>query len=282
MSTVHAVRCKGCGGTVAMTPGQTLPSCLFCGSDAAQLQPYDAEDVEPPEGFLPFEVDETAADSAFREFCSGSFWYPGDLRNSTLSLRPLLLPAWAWSGRLETHWAGLVSAHSPSGKRPVSGVDDCEFSQILIPASTSLRLQELSALGAYDESGLTFSGLDDLPSPHEISQMTRSAAQAQAEQEMERRHAQSLRSSVGAVELNTSCVSLELSGRPVLLPVWIGAFRYGDRTYRILVNGQSAVLYGKAPISWWRIAGAALAVVGGLGLVLLMLSVCAGGVAAAP
>ena len=281
MTTVAAVRCQGCGGTVANKPGEPMPRCLFCGSDAAQLTPFQAEHIEAPEGFLPFAVTEPEADDAFRTFCEGSFWYPSDLRDSTLTLRPLLLPAWAYSGQLETHWAGLVSASSPSGKRPVSGLDTHAFHQILIPASTSLRLSELVALGSYDESALTGTDGEGLPAPHELSEMTRSAAHARAEAEMERRHGAWIRQQIGAISLNTSSVSQEMTGRPVLLPVWIGAFQYNDKTYRILVNGQSGVLHGDAPISVWRVLGAVLAVGLGLAVTAALVLACAGGVAAA-
>ena len=281
MTSVPAVRCDGCGGTVVVEPGQAMPRCLFCGSDAASLVPFTAEDVEEPEGFLPFAVDEAAADQAFRTFCGGSFWYPGDLKNASLSLRPLLLPAWAWSGRLETHWAGLVSARSPSGKRPVSGMDVCAFEQVLVPSSTSLRLAELTALGPYDDAPMQPVGSGSLPAPHELSEMTRSAAQGRAEAEMERRHRAQIAVDSGTTGLNVSSVSDALVGRPVLLPVWIGAFQYGDRTYRILVNGQTAVLHGDAPISVWRVLGVVLAVVAGLGAVVLALGLCAGGAAVA-
>lgn len=281
MISVPAVRCDGCGGTVVVEPGQAMPRCLFCGSDAASLVPFTAEDVEEPEGFLPFAVDEASADQAFRTFCGGSFWYPGDLKSASLSLRPLLLPAWAWSGRLETHWAGLVSARSPSGKRPISGMDVCAFEQVLVPASTSLRLAELTALGPYDDAPMQAVAADSLPAPHELSEMTRSAAQGRAEAEMERRHRAQIAVDSGTTGLNVASVSDALEGRPVLLPVWIGAFQYGDRTYRILVNGQTAVLHGEAPISMWRVLGVVLAVLAGLGAVVLAMGLCAGGAAVA-
>jgi hypothetical protein len=45
----------------------------------------------------------------------------------------------------------------------------------------------------------------------------------------------------------------------LLLPVWIGAYRYGGKPYRVLVNGQSGEVEGDRPWSAWKIAAAVLA-----------------------
>jgi len=51
-------------------------------------------------------------------------------------------------------------------------------------------------------------------------------------------------------------VNTRLSGvtfKHVLLPVWIAAFRYHDKVFRFLVNGQTGKVTGKAPLSWFKI-----------------------------
>ena len=45
-----------------------------------------------------------------------------------------------------------------------------------------------------------------------------------------------------------------LTGEPVLLPVWIMAYRYKDQVYRFLVNGQTGQCTGTAPTSYRKIA----------------------------
>lgn len=277
MSTWTAVVCRGCGGAVASKPGGSMPRCLFCGADA--LEPFEPEAVEQPEGWVPFAVDDAAAQAAFRKFAGSSFWYPGDLRDARLELKRLLLPAWSWSGRLETHWTALVSASTASGKRPVGGADVERFDQILVPASKSLRQAELRALGAYDEAALR-SWSDEPDAPREVSELTRTVARGRAVDEMTQRHRAALTAANGALKLKASSVETELEGRPVCVPVWIGAYRYGDRVYRVLVNGQSGTLVGEAPISWWRVAGAILATLFVLGTLATLVSLCAGGGAA--
>jgi hypothetical protein len=44
-----------------------------------------------------------------------------------------------------------------------------------------------------------------------------------------------------------------MSSEPVLLPVWIMAYRFREKLYRFLVNGQSGRSTGEAPLSWTKI-----------------------------
>jgi hypothetical protein len=55
----------------------------------------------------------------------------------------------------------------------------------------------------------------------------------------------------------------------VLLPVWLAAYRYRDRTFRFVVNARTGEVQGERPWSWVKIA---LAVLAGLALLLLVIS----------
>jgi len=46
----------------------------------------------------------------------------------------------------------------------------------------------------------------------------------------------------------------------LLLPVFIASYRYGDKCYRFLINGQSGKVSGEAPLSWWKIGGLILGI----------------------
>ncbi|MEQ1502528.1 MAG: hypothetical protein ABMB14_09860 [Myxococcota bacterium] len=271
---LSAVRCSQCGGTVRIVPGARMATCLFCDAPAAALVPtVEPEGIEPPIGAIPFAVDEGAARAAFVKFAGSSFWYPNDLRSASLELRRLLLPAWAWSGDVETHWTGLVSAGTRSGKRPVAGAESTHFDQILVPASRTLRRSELTALGRYDESTLGGFDPDRSEVPIELSETTRSAARTEAHAEMLVRHRAAIQGQHTLTTIRASSLATALDGKPVLVPVYIGAYRYGDRTFRVLVNGQTGRLVGDAPFSWWKVAAIALAVVA----VLTAVALCVGG-----
>lgn len=278
---MRAVRCASCGGTVRMVAGEELPSCVFCGAPAAELAPTEAaEGLEQPGAHLPFAIAEEEARARFERFAGSSFWYPSDLRRARLRLRRLYVPAWAWSGDLETHWTGLARAATRSGKAPVAGVARASFPQILVPASGAIRLAEMTALGAWDETRLQPFDPAASDAPMELSEVTRSAARAEATREMERRESARLSAAHRLVQLKTSCLATGLAGRPVLVPIHIGAYRYGKRTFRVLVNGQDGTFVGDAPISPWKVLAAIVLAVSVVGAAALAVSVC-GGIGAA-
>ena len=56
-----------------------------------------------------------------------------------------------------------------------------------------------------------------------------------------------------------------------LLPVWSAAFRYQQKTYRLVINGRTGKVQGERPYSYWKIAFAIIfggIAVGGLLIVL--------------
>ena len=61
--------------------------------------------------------------------------------------------------------------------------------------------------------------------------------------------------------LNVDTAFSQMLFRHVLLPLWIAAYQYNNRTNRFLVNGQTGEVQGEAPLSGWKIAFAVLAVI---------------------
>jgi len=277
MGELTAIHCAACGGTVRLAPGKSVPACMFCGADAADLAPAEEpEGIEEPEGALPFQVDEAGAREAFLAFAGSSRWYPNDLSQAKVELRALWFPAWAWSGQVETHWTGLVTSSSASGKRPVSGEETVSVPQVLVPSSSALKRHELNQLGPFAEEHLA-----PLPDDHdvaiELSELTRSMARTQAHAAMCQRHASGISSSNGLTQIKPSSLVTELTGRPVLLPVWIGAYRYRNTPYRILIHGQTGHLVGDAPISIYKVVLAVVVVAAVVGAIGLAIMACMGG-----
>ncbi len=259
-----AVTCESCGGSVATRPGQRAPTCLFCGAEKLIEEPAP-EDVEHPEKFVPFAVDDGKAQELFRAWSGKKFWAPGEIRRAALDLNALLLPAWTWAGSVETHWAAIVRGATRSGKRPASGQDSYRVDGMLVPASKTLRRQELSDISPYHTGDEQPFVPDEAAAPYELGSLTRSAATHAAQDELAALHRSEIQSRISASRLSTSCLYHGLEGRPVLLPVWIGAYRVKEKLYRVVLNGQTGELTGKAPISWLKILAAAAIILGAIG-----------------
>jgi hypothetical protein len=269
VSSLIALTCQACGGAVALKAGQRVPACLFCGSKAIE-EAEVPEEVEGPETLIPFQLDDSEAKAAFRVFASSSIWYPGDLRRANLELHRILLPAWTWSAQIETHWAALVSAASRSGKKPRTGRDTDRVDGVLVESSSAVSRAELSGIAPYSGEAERPFDPDQVDDPYELGRLTRSAATSAARTRIKEMHRAQLQSRHGASKLNAASLVRELVGKPLLLPIYIGAYRRKETLYRVVINGQTGRLHGKAPLSWLRI-GAAVAL--GLGFVAFILLV---------
>lgn len=255
-----AINCESCGGSVAMRAGERVPKCLFCGSTTLLVE-EPPEGVEPPETYVPFVLSESDAQAAFRVWSLKRFWAPSAIRQARLELNDLLLPAWLWSGTVESHWSALVSAGTRSGKRPHSGSETLRVQGLLVLASQTLRRAELADISPFDASTNQPFDTGEATLPYELGSLTRRAATAAAQADMRASHKAQIRGEIGALRLSTSCLYSDLQGRPLLLPVWIGAYRVGEQMYRVVLNGQSGALTGTSPVSWVKLVIAIGAVV---------------------
>ncbi len=262
---LQAVSCQSCGGAVAMPAGAPHPRCLFCGSEAVVSSPV--EEIEVPKTFLPFELAPDGAAEAFREKAQASIWYPGDLRDSRVELEQLLLPAWVWSGLVETHWAALVPAGTRSGKRPRTGSDSKKVSGVLVPSSSAISRGELDAIAPFTGENAFLFRAEQAVAPFELGKLTRSAARRSACEALASQHRAELARGAGAVKFAGSHLFRDLDGYPVLLPVYVGAYRHRGKLHRIVLNGQNGTITGTFPRSWLRIGCAVL----GAGFILTML-----------
>ncbi len=53
----------------------------------------------------------------------------------------------------------------------------------------------------------------------------------------------------------------EIKFKHVLLPVWVSAYRFRNKTYRFLVNGQTGEVAGESPLSWQKVTWLVVAII---------------------
>ncbi|HLT37057.1 MAG TPA: hypothetical protein VK034_12250, partial [Enhygromyxa sp.] len=215
--------------------------------------------------YLPFSVTAESADRRFRAWARKSWFRAKGLDAVEIGLRPMLLPAWRFHGRLETHWAGLRAARTRSGKAPIAGFEHRELIH-MVPASAGLTQDELLALLPFDEAAARpWSSFDSTTAESdpiwEPPALTRRGARTWAHRGLASAHARRLARDHALLRCRVSAVVEERDVRLLLVPIYIGVFRYRDRPWRFLVNGQTGELVGDAPVNRLAILAVALLVV---------------------
>ena len=276
----HNFECSGCGASMSFDAGAAGLRCPFCGS-VDMRQKEDAR-VLSPERVVPFRLRREEATAAMRRWLGRGFWRPGDLaqRAAVVEMTAVYVPYWVFRAQTHTYWTGDTN-QTPPGARgdwfPLSGEHRGNYSGLLIGASGALTAQETSEIAPFDLATAVAPEEVDLENVTvEQFSIPRKYARPLARQGLEAGEAQACQRAYVPGKARNVHVNVrieQMAGEPVLLPVWIMAYRFRDRVFRFLVNGQSGKAAGQAPTSLAKVAVAvAVAVVGAAALVAL----CAG------
>jgi hypothetical protein len=269
----HNFECQGCGASMSYDASAQTLRCPFCGSE--KLSEQKDVKVLRPKWVVPFAIDQQAALTNMRQWMGGSFWRPGDLAQAAqvTKLTQVYVPYWVFAARVYTYWTADTS-QTPPGARgdwfPLAGQNQGSYSGLLVGASSVLTPAETGALAPFDLTAAVPPEQVDLENiVYEQFRVQRKYARPLAQAGLEDLERQLCHKYVPANCRNMKVnVRVEgLTGEPVLLPIFVMAYRYKDQVHRFLVNGQTGKCTGTAPVSYRKIAavvGIVIAVVVGI------------------
>lgn len=285
VETTHNFACGGCGASMSYDADAQTLRCPFCGSERLEKQ-ADAKTLAPRR-VAPFVVSQSQAQAVLRKALGSGFWRPSDLSQAAVvtKMSAVYVPYWVFRANTHTYWTA-DSSHTPMGARgdwyPLTGEHRASYQGILVGASGALTANETAAICPFDLATATPPEEIDLSGAIvEQFRVQRKYARVQARSGLEEMERQACTRYVPGRARNVQ-VNLRLEGlssEPMLLPVWVMAYRYKGKLYRFLLNGQSGKAHGEAPFSWAKllmVLGIAAAVVIGV----LLLIGLAGGLAA--
>lgn len=301
-SAVHderiVVHCRTCGANVSMADSITSDACAFCGS-AVVATNRSARFIRPW-GVLPFRVTKAQADESWRRWLRGLWFAPGHLRRNAVAhaMQGIYLPYWTYDTFVTTqyrgwrgvdYWVTQTYTTMVNGKPtvrtrrvrrtrwyPAAGVVKNDFDDVLVAASESLPRNALRAIEPWDlatvqpYSDAFLAGFraesyrTDLEQGFEIAKVR-----------MQDRIDASIRRAIGGDHQRISSRSStyeRITFKHILLPVWVAAYRYNDRVFRVIVNARTGRLTGERPWSGWKIAGAVAVVAAIVGIAILVLA----------
>ncbi|MEK6247874.1 MAG: hypothetical protein N2C12_06820 [Planctomycetales bacterium] len=279
-TSTHNFQCSGCGASMSYDASAGRLRCPFCGSE--NLEHVRDARVMAPHRVVPFVLDKQSAVDAMRQWLAKGFWRPKDLSEEALvvSMTEVYVPYWVFDATTHTYWTADTS-QTPAGARgdwyPISGDHHGSHVGLLVGASGALTPGETAAICPFNLSeGINPDSLDLDNVTIEQFSVPRKYARPLARQGIESLEAkvcdqQYVPGKSRNVQVNTRIEGL--SSEPVLLPVWMMAYRYKEKVYRFLVNGQTGKPTGTAPFSYKKLLVITGAVVAGIVLTLLLIGV---------
>jgi hypothetical protein len=252
------MRCQACGGAVVYDIKAEGAACMFCGATALAAAP-EQEVIPIPDAMLPMEIDGDRADNQYRVWARSSWWHPTKLRHLEIRLRPMMLPAWRFHSRVESHYTGLVHAATQSGKRPTSGREETDVWH-MVPASGGLSAGELLELQPFHEDRAVAWQPEQQHGPYEPPAVTERGARHEAHRTMAEYHRRAIARAHDLLLCKTSALIDDLDVKLHMVPIYIGAFRYRDRPWRFVINAQTGEVVGDAPIDRLKVFFVAISV----------------------
>ncbi|HLA85824.1 MAG TPA: hypothetical protein VJL29_13620 [Thermoguttaceae bacterium] len=264
----HNFECAGCGASMSFDARAGSLRCPFCG--CLDLKQEQDRKILSPNRVVPFRVSQADAEIKLRECLGRGFFRPEDLaqRAALVKMTPVYVPYWVFEAKTHTFWTADTS-DTPPGSRgdwyPLSGEHHGEHCGLLVGASGALTAAETGKLCPFDLTvGVTPAEVDLDNVTVEQFAVPRKYARPLAKAGLEQAEAETCEASYvpGRVRnVHVNVLVEALSSEPVLLPVWIMAYRYKDQIFRFLVNGQTGRATGAAPVSWLKIGMTALLVI---------------------
>ncbi len=272
----RSFECQTCGARVTFADGNIAKDCDFCGSQQI-LEAQARQNPIQPESLVPFQVDRNAATAKFKDWLGSSWFRPGDLGNAADmdALAGVYIPFWSFDAWVQSQWRAEAGYHYyetqtvvENGQKKQKQVQKTRwqnaqgqrrdfYDDFLVVASKGLPQKIAEKLKTFDTNHLRPFDASYLAGWHaEEYAIDIEGAWQRASERIESEQKKRCRDDVpGDTQrgLQARHEYGEKSYKHILLPLWIASYRYNDKVYRFLVNGQTGEVQGEAPTSLFKV-----------------------------
>lgn len=262
------VICKACGAESVYDALEISAVCPFCGSN--QVMEAADQNTMAPGGVVPFQVTDQKASELFRTWIRKKWFCPKLAKESAKAkhFKGVYLPYWTFDANTSSTYQGEFgrdSSHKEKDGReivettwyPVRGDYQANFDDELICASSNHNLYMLQQIEPYrtaenkvykPEYVAGFAAERYSLGVRDAWKLVRDNLKFRISSSIEmdicRKHnADHVRN------LRVDTVFRKMTYKYLLLPVWISSYKYKDKIYQFMVNGQTGKVSGKTPIS---------------------------------
>lgn len=266
--------CQNCGAQISLSVTALTATCPYCASNKV-IQRDALQDVLRPRFLVPFQIDDRRCSTISREWLGSSWMTPGNLEKIVriADFNPVYLPYWTFDSLASASWRAEVG-HTETDRyydhgskewktrtrvvwRWESGSVRVPFDDLLVAGTTKLSPLLLNRIKPFDLSQLAPYDAKFLAGMQaQAYDMPLDSAWENAREEMraETREACLGQASTSRVRNFSMILDFdEESWRYILLPVYVAAYRYRDRVYQVLVNGQTGAISGQRPVDWNKV-----------------------------
>jgi hypothetical protein len=202
-------------------------------------------------------LDKKTAIQNAREWLGKGIFVPDNLLHASreLRLRPAYYSCWVFDGTLEVSWSCEVAEGSGNNRHwvPRNGVYTQFFGEVLVSGVKSLSARDLASVEPYNLVEVEQFKPEYLAGwPTILYDRSLSDASLVARQKVMKQ----IRSQIqDRIEIGSDKRRVRTSGgkwsgmtfKHILLPLWVGRYRFRNKEFHVLVNGQTGEVGGEKP-----------------------------------
>lgn len=266
--------CAACGAVLVIEPGAGSATCPFCASSQVAIRdPHGAPGVRP-EALLPFTVAAGEARSRAAAWLGGGWFHPWDLAamGRVEAFTGVYVPFWLCSASVDAEWRAQVGhprqervwnpAEQRFDRRTVtdwrweSGRVRASWSDLPVCGTTRIAARRVAEVQRDTRLDALEPYAPELLAGFQAQACDRGLPEAREVARHELRERARAACQVSSSLVRGLAVTAELEDerwRHVLLPLWISAYRYGNDTFVVLVDGSTGRVVGRKPVVWRRV-----------------------------
>lgn len=262
---LRAYSCPSCSAELVCDETTAATSCPYCGNPT--IVPGQFSDMAKPDYVIPFRLDKKAAQEALRAFYMDKKFLPKSFskENNIEEIKGVYVPFWLYSAK------ALADFEFEGSKRDVSTTGNIEttttsfyrvirqgevsFNMVPADASTKMPDAHMDSVEPYDYAELKAFSTAYLPGFFaDKYDLDATACSQRANERMRNTTDAAVRGTTrGYDKLDQKRADIELTNGEVkyaLMPVWLLATRWKDKSFLFAMNGQTGKLIGDLPVDW--------------------------------
>jgi len=279
--TAVEVACSSCGSRLECNPDELTATCPFCAAGIV-TQPKVPDPLIAPNALLPFKVSKDQAVVSVRSWLSSRWFAPDALKKVARpeGVHGVYLPFWTFDARCESEYEGergdyyyetrtvtrMVNGrqvHQQEQVRrtawtAVRGRVHNVFDDVLVAATRSINRKRLNDLDPWDlETVVPYEPAYLAGFKAQRYQLDLQAGFDEARQLMSPEIHYAACQDIGGDEQRVHDIRTRYDGvafKHVLLPVWIGAYRFRGEVFQVIINARTGEVQGERPYSAAKIA----------------------------
>lgn len=270
------IHCDSCGGELTIPSGEISTTCPFCASNKVNLTVCHDETLRP-RFLIPFKLTPEQIQRLTLDWLGKGWFHPDELAASTIvqHFNGIYLPFWTFDAKVDADWKAQVgyekterhyNAHEKRWEthtrivwRWEDGHVQVSVDDNLITGSNPSQISHhiLKGLHPFDLGDLVAYKPDFLAGwQAQAYQTTLTDAWEQGKTAIREQAKAACRQDIGSAHVRNFNMIADFSDeswRYILLPVYLTSYRYQDKVYQIMVNGQNGKVAGQKPVAWWKV-----------------------------